>query len=65
MSTWIFSCHLGLAQDTCGQYTKDKESRGYAAGIGGCCSCQNREAYNAETTKAEMAFELKPKQEKA
>lgn len=52
MSSWVFSCKLGLSQDTCGQYEKDETARGYGR-WGGCASCVHRVAANATTMVAE------------
>lgn len=57
-SCWVFSCLLGLRQGFCGQYEKDENSRGYAAGYGGCVSCYNRIPANSETETAEREFRL-------
>lgn len=52
-SVWFFGCKKGLAQGTCGQYKKDRKSRGTAQRMGGCPSCKHRTADNAETMRAE------------
>jgi len=46
---WAFGCALGLAQEDCGAYLADPNSRGAAAGLGGCPSCAHREPDNART----------------
>jgi len=53
VSTWAFSCKLGLAQESCGSYERDPASRGAKAGLGGCPSCTHRQPYNEETAKVE------------
>jgi len=57
MSTWAFGCQMGLRQDDCGEYVKDKQSRG-AGRFGGCPSCIHRSPYNAETRQAEEYYRL-------
>jgi len=57
-TSWAFSCDLGLMQDTCGQYLADANSRGAAAGLGGCPSCVHRAADNAKTRTVETAAGL-------
>jgi hypothetical protein len=57
MSTWVFSCSLGLAQDKCGEYERDENSRGVRQRFGGCASCVNRVPHNKQTQMAEWAFE--------
>ena len=56
MSTWVFGCKLGLAQETCGRREADPHSRG--AHLGGCPSCVHREPGNEETALAEERVEL-------
>jgi len=57
-TSWAFGCNLGLAQGTCGQYLTDANSRGAAAGLGGCPSCARRIPDNAQTKAAETAAGL-------
>ena len=54
-SAWVFRCNLGLAQDGCGQYLADANSRGAMAHISGCPSCARRVPDNARTWQAEAA----------
>jgi len=54
-SPWMFSCIFAMSQSDCGKYEKDESARG-AEKYGGCPSCVYREAYNAETLKAENTF---------
>lgn len=51
-STWKFGCNLGLAQDTCGKYKRDKNSRG-SSRYSGCPSCTHRKPEGAATVRAE------------
>jgi len=53
---WAFGCTLGLAQEDCGAYLADANSRGAAAGLGGCPSCAHRELDNAKTQVAETVW---------
>ena len=55
---WAFGCTLGLAQEDCGAYLADANSRGAAAGLGGCPSCVHRAADNAKTRTVETAAGL-------
>jgi len=57
-TSWAFGCTLGLAQEDCGAYLADTNSRGAAAGLGGCPSCTHREPDNAKTRMAETAAGL-------
>jgi len=57
-ASWAFGCDLGLAQNTCGQYLADANSRGAAANLGGCPSCVHREPDNARTRTVETAASL-------
>jgi len=55
-TSWAFGCTLGLAQEDCGAYLAAVNSRGAAAGLGGCPSCTHRIADNAITRVAEAEF---------
>lgn len=57
MSTWVFSCSLGLSQDTCNECERDEKSRGTRQRLGGCASCVNRVPASKATQMAEWAFE--------
>jgi hypothetical protein len=56
-STWIFTCKLGLAQETCNTWTPDLNSRGLHRLWDGCPSCSHRLAYGDETRRAEEAWQ--------
>ena len=52
---WAFKCKLGLRQETCNEYSPDKNSRGYKEGLAGCPSCKHREPATIENVYDECS----------
>jgi hypothetical protein len=54
-STWVFSCKLGLEQNTCDEYERDESAR--LGKWDGCPSCVHRIPDSFATEQAEWEYE--------